>query len=118
MGRIAEARTAVFETAQALLSMRQNTIEGPPPPARLHEGVVTTWAETGLVISPAQDMAFFARSASWRCTGCGKVHSFNQRVAVNVASPCQCASIEFEPQRELAFSTHASIEQAAAGRTA
>ena len=115
MGRIAEARIAVFETAQALLSMRQSTIEGPPPPARLHEGVVTTWGETGLVMTPAQDLAFFARSAAWRCTGCGKVHNFAQRVPVTVASPCQCASIEFEPQRELAFSTHASLEKAASG---
>jgi hypothetical protein len=36
------------------------------------------------------------------------VHVFPGLVPVAVASPCSCASIEFEPQRELAFAWDAS----------
>jgi hypothetical protein len=60
--------------------------------------------ETGLVMTPAQTAGFFARSSSWRCTGCGKIHVFAHVVPVVAASPCVCASIEFEPRLEADFS--------------
>ena len=105
MSRIADARAAVLDWSRTVLSLRGRTIEGPAGA----EGTATQFADTvfgdtGLVMTPAQAPAFFARSSSWRCTACGKVHAFANLVPVSVASPCTCANIEFEPQRELAFS--------------
>jgi len=109
MGRIADARAAVLDWSRTVLAMRGRSIEGPgaagPDGADFVDTVV---GDTGLVMTPAQAPAFFARSSSWRCTGCGKVHAFPHLVPVAVASPCTCASIEFEPQRELAFSWDSS----------
>jgi len=105
MGRIADARAAVLDWSRTVLTMRGRSIEGPGGAAgEGTEFVDTIFGDTGLVMTPAQAPAFFARSSSWRCTACGKVHVFEQMVALSQASPCSCASIEFEPQRELAFS--------------
>lgn len=102
MGRIADARAAVLDWSRTVLSLRGRSIEGAGGPST--EFVDTIFGNTGLVMTPAQAPAFFARSSSWRCTGCGKVHAFEHLVPLALASPCSCASIEFEPQRELAFS--------------
>ncbi|MEO8080154.1 MAG: hypothetical protein ABI641_06460 [Caldimonas sp.] len=91
-----------------MLSLRGHAIDGPARARRIEpDDVDTVIGDTGLVMNPAQAPAFFARSSSWRCTGCGKVHFFGQLVPVAVASPCTCASIEFEPQRDLAFAPQA-----------
>ena len=104
MGRIADARAAVMDWSRTVLSLRGRAIEGPTGDGgQRDEFVDTVFGDTGLVMTPAQAPAFFARSSAWRCTGCGKVHVFPQLVPVAVASPCTCAGIEFEPQRELAF---------------
>lgn len=109
MGRIADARAAVLDWSRTVLSLHGRTIEGPGPSGtQTAEFVDTVIGSTGLVMTPAQAPAFFARSSSWRCTACGKVHSFPSLVPVAVASPCTCANIEFEPQRELAFAWDAS----------
>jgi hypothetical protein len=104
MGRIADARAAVLDWSRTVLAQRGRSIEGPSHGAGQTEFVDTVIGDTGLAMTPAQAPAFFARSSSWRCTACGKVHVFANLVPVAVASPCTCASIEFEPQRELAFS--------------
>jgi hypothetical protein len=105
MGRIADARAAVLDWSRTVLSLRGRPIEGPNGASgKTAEFVDTLFGDTGLVMTPAQAPAFFARSSSWRCTACGKVHVFEQLVPLSQASPCSCASIEFEPQRELAFS--------------
>lgn len=83
-----------------MLSWRERELEGGTAPALLGDGLETLPAGYGLVVTPAQDLAFFARSAAWRCTSCGKVHRFEDRVSVVFASPCACTSIEFEPQRD------------------
>ncbi len=100
MKAIESARAAVFKRASAMLSWRQKELEGAPAPALLGNNLETALAGYGLVVTPAQDLAFFARSSAWRCTTCGKVHRFAERVSVVFASPCACASIEFEPQHE------------------
>ena len=105
MGRIADARAAVLDWSRTVLTMRGRAIEGPEgPDGASAEYVDTIFGDTGLVMTPAQAPAFFARSSLWRCTACGKVHAFEHLVPLSHASPCSCASIEFEPQRELAFS--------------
>lgn len=105
MGRIESARLAVLEWSRAVLALRGQGIGGPLGIEKAAtEFADTVFGETGLVMNPAQAPAFFARSSAWRCTGCGKVHFFGQLVPVSIASPCNCASIEFEPQREFAFS--------------
>ena len=109
MGRIADARAAVLDWSRTVLSIRARSIQGPAGGGgRTTEFVDTVIGDTGLVMTPAQAPAFFARSSSWRCTACGKVHMFDDLVPVSVASPCTCANIEFEPQRDLAFSWDAS----------
>ncbi len=109
MGRIADARAAVLDWSRTVLSIRGRSIQGPAGGGgRTTEFVDTVIGDTGLVMTPAQAPAFFARSSSWRCTACGKVHMFDDLVPVSVASPCTCANIEFEPQRELAFSWDAT----------
>jgi hypothetical protein len=92
-----------MDWSRTVLSLRGRSIEGPGEGGHRDDFVDTVFGDTGLVMTPAQAPAFFARSSAWRCTGCGKVHVFPQLVPVAVASPCTCASIEFEPQRELAF---------------
>jgi hypothetical protein len=105
MSRIEAARQAVLQWSRAVLALRGRSLEGPlaagmPSP----EEIDTIFGETGLVMTPAQTAGFFARSSSWRCTGCGKVHAFAHVVPVAAASPCVCASIEFEPRLEADFS--------------
>ncbi len=105
MGRIADARAAVLDWSRTVLSMRGRSIQGPDgADGQAAEFVDTIVGDTGLVMTPAQAPAFFARASSWRCTACGKVHVFEHLVPLSHASPCTCASIEFEPQRDLAFS--------------
>jgi len=104
MKAIESTRIAVFKRALAMLSWRQEGGSGRSS-ALLGSDLETTDGGYGLVITPAQDLAFFARSAAWRCTSCGKVHRFDERVAVVFASPCVCTSIEFEPQRDDAFAS-------------
>jgi len=103
MNRIEAAREAVLQWSRSVLALRGRSLEGP-----LVEGSApaddAVSAETGLVMTPAQTAGFFARSSSWRCTGCGKVHVFAHVVPVVAASPCVCASIEFEPRLEADFS--------------
>jgi hypothetical protein len=105
MGRIESAREAVLQWSRAVLAMRGRSLEGPLPSGSPgDDDIDTVIGETGLVMTPAQAAGFFARSASWRCTGCGKVHVFANVVPVAAASPCVCASIEFEPRIEVDFS--------------
>ena len=102
MGRIEAAREAVLQWSRSVLALRGRSLDGPPPDASsLPED---SFAEIGLVMTPAQTAGFFARSSRWRCTGCGKVHVFSHVVPVVAASPCACASIEFEPRLEPDFS--------------
>jgi hypothetical protein len=108
---IAAARIAAFKRALAMLSWRQRALEGMPVQTGPNAEVDNALAGYGLVVTPAQDLGFFARSAAWRCTSCGKVHSFDERVSVVFASPCACASIEFEPQRDENFSDTLPPEQ-------
>jgi hypothetical protein len=110
MGRIESAREAVLQWSRSVLALRGRSIEGPlPDGAALPDDALS--GETGLVMTPAQTAGFFARSSSWRCTGCGKVHVFSQVVPVVAASPCVCASIEFEPRLEPDFSWGTSQRQ-------
>ena len=102
MEALASARIAVMARARAMLAWRERLNESTPAPTLIGDGVETAFGGSGLVITPAQDLAFFARSSAWRCTTCGKLHAFSERVSVAVASPCACASIEFEPQRDFA----------------
>lgn len=109
MGRIESARIAVLAWSRAVMSLRARVDYTPRVG---HDGDAddsgfadTVVGDTGLIMNPAQAPGFFARSASWRCMGCGKVHFFGQMVPVATASPCSCAGIEFEPQRDLAFAT-------------
>ena len=105
MSRIEAAREAVLQWSRAVLALRGRSLEGPlPAGVPSQEELDTILGDTGLVMTPAQTAGFFARSASWRCTGCGKVHDFAQVVPVAAASPCVCASIEFEPRLEADFS--------------
>ncbi len=110
MKAIASTRIAVFKRALAMLSWRQETAANQPAAALLGSEIETALGGYGLVITPAQDLAFFARSSAWRCTSCGKVHRFDERVAVVFASPCVCTSIEFEPLRDDAFAPALSPE--------
>jgi hypothetical protein len=104
MGRIETAHAAVLQWSRAVLAVRARSIEGPPAPgAPLDDERDAIFGVTGLVMTPAQTAGFFARSTSWRCTGCGKVHLFSHVVPVAAASPCTCASIEFEPRVEIDF---------------
>jgi hypothetical protein len=105
MGRIESARAAVLQWSRAVLALRGRALDGPlPVDAPPSDDVDTIFDVTGLVMTPAQPAGFFARSSSWRCTGCGKVHMFSHVVPVVAASPCTCASIEFEPRLEIDFS--------------
>jgi hypothetical protein len=105
MGRIEAAREAVLQWSQSVLALRGRSLESPPPNGSLSlDEIDTLVGDTGLVMTPAQSAGFFARSSSWRCTGCGKVHVFAHVVPVVAASPCVCASIEFEPRLEVDFS--------------
>lgn len=104
---IEAARIAVLKQARAMLGWHPARIEGGPSPALLGSDDETAEGVPALVMTPAQDVAFFARSSAWRCTGCGKVHNFEERVSVVFASPCACTGIEFEPQRGDAFAATA-----------
>jgi hypothetical protein len=105
MGRIEAAREAVLQWSQSVLALRGRSLQGPPSNGALSpDEIDTLFGEAGLVMTPAQSAGFFARSSSWRCTGCGKVHVFAHVVPVVAASPCVCASIEFEPRLEADFS--------------
>lgn len=101
---IEAARIAVLKQARAMLGWHPPRIAGP---ARLGSDDDRDEGVSALVMTPAQDVAFFARSTAWRCTGCGKVHNFEERVSVVFASPCACTGIEFEPQRGDAFAATA-----------
>jgi hypothetical protein len=103
MDRIEAAREAVLQWSRSVLSLRGRSLAGPDVEgASLGEDAAS--GEIGLVMTPAQTAGFFARSSSWRCTGCGKIHVFAHVVPVVAASPCVCASIEFEPRLEADFS--------------
>ena len=112
MGRIEAAREAVLQWSRSVLALRGRSLEGPfAADSQSADDVDAVIGDTGLVMTPAQTAGFFARSASWRCTGCGKVHVFAQLVPVVAASPCVCASIEFEPRVEVDFSWGSSQRQ-------
>ena len=98
METMSATQIQVFRRARALLSLRRQHSDTPGMP--LLGDYVDADVGGGFVMSPAQHLAFFARSTSWRCTGCGKVHAFTHLVPVTAASPCTCASIEFEPRLE------------------
>lgn len=104
MSRIEVARSLVLEWSRSVLSHRPAANDESSTTIDLPGEVQTVYGDTGLVMTPAQAAAFFARSSSWRCTSCGKVHLFEERVSVSLASPCSCTGIEFDPQRELDFS--------------
>ncbi|MDQ6626844.1 MAG: hypothetical protein M3Z29_00100 [Pseudomonadota bacterium] len=111
MARIESARMEVFEQARAMLAMHEGAMQALAAPALPGAEPQAAPADSGLAMTPAQDLAFFARSSSWRCTACGRVQVFAQRVSVAHASPCACASIEFEPQRERSAAGAGSLEQ-------
>ena len=106
MSRIEAAREAVLQWSRTVLALRGRSVEGPLAGTASPEEIDTIFGDgdTGLVMTPAQTAGFFARSSSWRCTGCGKVHVFAHVVPVTAASPCVCASIEFEPRLAADFS--------------
>ena len=105
MGRIEAARAAVLQWSRTVLALRGRSLDGPSVDGRLSaEDIDTVFGDNALAMTPAQTAGFFARSSSWRCTGCGKVHVFEHVVPVAAASPCVCASIEFEPRLEVDFS--------------
>ena len=110
MERIEAAREAVLQWSRSVLALRARSIEGPLAESQSLADEAFS-GETGLVMTPAQTAGFFARSSSWRCTGCGKVHVFAHVVPVVAASPCVCASIEFEPRLEPDFSWGAGQRQ-------
>ena len=69
MGRIADARAAVLDWSRTVLTMRGRSIEGQGGAGDQGTDFVDTiFGDTGLVMTPAQAPAFFARSSSWRCT--------------------------------------------------
>jgi hypothetical protein len=103
MGRIEAARAAVLQWSRSVLALRGRSLDGPLSADASAEDADLFASDNGLVMTPAQTAGFFARSSSWRCTGCGKVHVFTQLVPVAAASPCVCASIEFEPRMEADF---------------
>lgn len=104
MGRIEAAREAVLQWSRSVLALRGRSIEGPLSAGGASaDEIDAAFGDNGLVMTPAQTAGFFARSSSWRCTGCGKVHVFAHVVPVAAASPCACASIEFEPRLEVDF---------------
>ncbi len=105
MNAIEAARDAVIRQARALWSWRQPALEGSRPRATAADGAANPFAGHGVVVTAAQDLGFFARSSTWRCNGCGRVHRFAERVPVIAASPCVCAGIEFEPHRDGVFAT-------------
>ncbi len=105
MNAIEAARDAMIRQARALWSWRQPALEGPQRHPATSDGSTMTFSGRGVVVTAAQDIGFFARSSSWRCTGCGRVHRFAERVPVVVASPCTCTGIEFEPHRDGVFAT-------------
>lgn len=115
MKAIETARVAVMKQARALIGRQQPPAEALNVPALLVGNLETAVSGHALVITPAQDLAFFARSSAWRCTSCGKVHTFEERVSVVFASPCVCTSIEFEPQRGDAFAVAVSSGLALSG---
>src|SRR4029078_674819 len=75
MGRIESAREAVLQWSRAVLALRGRSLEGPFA-SDSPDGIDAIIGDTRLVMTPAQTAGFFARSSSWRCTGCGKVHVF------------------------------------------
>ena len=90
MGRIADARAAVLDWSRTVLTMRGRSIQGPDGAGGQDaEFVDTIFGDTGLVMTPAQAPDFFARSSSWRCTACGKVHVFEHLVPLSQASPAR-----------------------------
>jgi hypothetical protein len=103
MGRIEAARAAVLQWSRTVLALRGRSLETPGGDVA-SDGADAVFGDNLLAMTPAQTAGFFARSSSWRCTGCGKVHVFEQVVPVAAASPCVCASIEFEPRLEVDFS--------------
>ena len=105
MGRIEAARAAVLQWSRTVLALRGRSLEGAGIGGVTSAADIdTVFGDSVLAMTPAQSAGFFARSSSWRCTGCGKVHVFEQVVPVAAASPCVCASIEFEPRLEVDFS--------------
>lgn len=111
MKAIDQARIVVFKRASAMLSWLRPAAESPAAPPLIGNDVETVLGGYGIIMTPGQDLAFFARSSAWRCTTCGKVHTFEQRVSVAIASPCPCAGIEFEPQRDNFAAAALSPEQ-------
>ncbi|HZV93446.1 MAG TPA: hypothetical protein VFF72_09525 [Caldimonas sp.] len=105
MNAMQAARDAVVRQARALWSWRQATLEGAGRSVSMSDGGEAPFTGHGLVVTAAQDLGFFARSSTWRCTRCSRVHRFSDRVPVIAASPCRCASIEFEPHRDGVFAT-------------
>jgi hypothetical protein len=101
--KIAAARVVVLRWSHAALFRGSRHEARLGAAQKASNDVETILGAYGLVMTPAQAPAFFTRSADWRCTACGKVHSFEQLVPVSDACPCTCASIEFEAQREVAF---------------
>lgn len=65
-------------------------------PRRIRRDQRTIWGDPSMVLTPAQRRARFARSPFWRCISCGKIHEFDESVAVTYASPCTCGNFEFE----------------------
>ncbi len=105
MNAIEAARDAMIRQARALWSWRQPALEGPHRQARTPDGSGVPFSGHGVVVTAGQDIGFFARSSTWRCTSCSRVHHFAERVPVVAASPCACAGIEFEPHRDGVFAT-------------
>lgn len=87
------------EIAAALTSSLQRVFRRSPDqsePRSIWRDVRTIWGDPALVMTPAQRLARYARSPLWRCISCGKLHAFDDSVAVVFASPCSCGNFEFE----------------------
>ena len=106
MKPIKTARDVLARQTRALWSWRRQSVEREATPALAMSAQrrVRAVDSSGVAgLTSAQDLGFFARSRDWRCTSCGKLQRFAQQVPVVFASPCECASIEFEPQRGAVF---------------
>ena len=114
MKPIETARDVEARQARALWSWQQQQGGDTSTAPRLGNGngngPRTDDTARGLVVTAAQDLGFFARAANWRCASCGTVHRFEEQVPVSRVSPCACASIEFQPQRDGLFATTPMVE--------
>ena len=105
MSSFESTHDVIVRQERALNAWRQPAHNVLPLPDTSARGGDTRFAGRGLVFTAAQDLGFFARSKSWQCAACLRVHRFDEKVSVVTASPCVCAGIEFEPHADGTFAT-------------